>query len=83
MPEGYDEGYDRTGLIQALEELLAERNESMREASLGAGLDHGAIRRYVRYGRRPTRDSLLLLADHFEVNPNDLLELAGYERMYF
>lgn len=81
MPKGYEEGYDHSRLIETLEALLAERNESMREASLGAGMDHGAILRYVRYGRRPTRDSVLQLADHFEVNPNDLLMLAGYRPM--
>ncbi|RLC56549.1 MAG: hypothetical protein DRI79_04495 [Chloroflexi bacterium] len=74
-------GYDPTRLVATLERLLAERNESYREASLRAGLDHGAVRRYVRDGRRPSRDSLLALADHFGVNPNDLLVLAGYPPM--
>lgn len=74
-------GYDPTRLITALEGLLAARNESYREASLQAGLDHGAVRRYLRDRRRPSRDSLLVLADHFEVNPNDLLVLAGYPPM--
>jgi hypothetical protein len=81
MPEGYEEGHDHTQLVEALEGLLEKRNESMREASLAAGLDHGALLRYIRYGRRPTRDSVLLLADHFEMNPNDLLRLAGYRSM--
>lgn len=81
MPKGYEEGYDHTRLIATLEGLLAGRNESMREASLRAGLHHGAVLQYVRYGRRPTIESLLLLADHFEVNPNDLLTLAGYRPM--
>jgi len=74
-------GYDSTRLVATLEKLLAERNESYREASLRAGLDHGAVRRYVRDGRRPSRDSLLALADHFGVNPNDLLVLAEYPPM--
>lgn len=74
-------GYDPTRLIAVLEGLLAERNESYREASLRAGLDHGAVRRYLRDDQRPNRDSLLVLADHFEVNPNDLLVLAGYQPM--
>lgn len=74
-------GYDPTRLITVLEGLLAERNESYREASLRAGLDHGAVRRYLRDRRRPSRDSLLVLADHFEVNPNDLLVLVGYPPM--
>jgi transcriptional regulator with XRE-family HTH domain len=81
MPKGYEEGYEHAQLVAMLKKLLAERNESMREASLRAGLDHGAILRYVRYGRRPTRESLLMLADHFEVNPNELLVLAGHRPM--
>lgn len=73
--------YDPTRLVAALEGLLAERNESYREASLRAGLDHGAVRRYVRDRRRPSRGALLALADHFEVNPNDLLTRTGYQPM--
>jgi transcriptional regulator with XRE-family HTH domain len=81
MPKGYKRGYDRTRLIETLERLLEEHNESMREASLRAGLDHAAILRYVRYERRPTRESCLALADHFGINPNELLVLAGYRPM--
>jgi len=73
--------YDSARLIATLEGLLAERNESYREASLRAGLDHGAVRRYMRDDQRPSRGSLLALADHFEVNPNDLLVRAGYQPM--
>jgi transcriptional regulator with XRE-family HTH domain len=73
--------YDATELIGVLEGLLAEHNESWREASLRAGLDHGAIGRYIRDRRRPSRGSLLVLADHFGVNPNTLLTRAGYEPM--
>ena len=81
MPKGYKKDYDHTRMVNALKDLLASRNESMREASMRAGLDHGAIRRYVRYNQRPIIDSTLLMADHFGVNPNDLLELAGYPPM--
>lgn len=77
MPKPYDP--DR--LTAVLEGLLAEHNESCREASLNAGLDHGALGRYIRDEKRPSRGSVLALADHFGVNPNDLLELAGYKRM--
>ncbi|MBN1811712.1 MAG: helix-turn-helix transcriptional regulator [Anaerolineae bacterium] len=73
--------YDPTELIQVLEGLLADHNESCREASLRAGLDHGAIGRYIRDRRRPSRNSLLVLADHFGINPNDLLVPAGYPAM--
>jgi len=74
-------GYDPTRLVAVLKGLLTEQNESYREASLRAGLDHGAVRRYVRDERRPSRGALLALADHFEMNPNDLLALADYQPM--
>lgn len=70
--------YDPKPFITRLEQLLAERNESRREAALRAGLDHQTIRRYLN-GQRPDRQSLLVLADHFEVNPNEFLKLAGYQ----
>jgi hypothetical protein len=70
--------YDPTHLVATLEGLLAEHNESSREASLRAGLDHGSMRRYLRDGKRPSMNALLLLADHFGLNPNELLVLAGY-----
>lgn len=71
-------GYDPAPLVAALEGLLAERNESYREAALRSGLDHSAVRRYVCEKRRPSREALLALGDHFGVNPNELLKLAGY-----
>lgn len=73
--------YDPARLAQVLEELRQARNESYREAALRAGLDHGALRRYVVDGRRPQRQALIALADHFGVNPNELLPLAGYPPM--
>lgn len=73
--------YDPAPLIAVMEGLLVERNESYREASLRSGLDHGAVRRYMRDNKRPSRGSLLVLSDHFGLNPNDLLTLAGYRPM--
>ena len=73
--------YDPTRLAEVLDELRQDRNESYREASLNAGLDHGALRRYIVDGRRPQRQALIALADHFGVNPNELLPLAGYPPM--
>jgi len=73
--------YDPEPLKKCLEALLAEHNESYREASMRSDLDHQALRRYVVLGKRPTRQSLLALADHFGANPNDLLALAGYPPM--
>jgi transcriptional regulator with XRE-family HTH domain len=72
--------YNPKPFIARLEQLLAERNETRREAALRAGLDHQALRRYIN-GHRPDRQSLLVLADYFEVNPNEFLQLAGYRPM--
>jgi transcriptional regulator with XRE-family HTH domain len=74
-------GYDPKRLVPVLEELLEKKNESYREASLKAGLDHGSMRRYLRDGKRPSMNALFLLANHFEVNPNTLLVLADYPPM--
>ncbi len=71
--------YDPERLAAVFKRLLEEHNESYREASLRAGLDHATLGRYIREKQRPSRSSLLVLADHFGVNPNDLLELAGYD----
>jgi hypothetical protein len=39
-------------------------------------LDHQAVRR-VFEGFRPSMPTCILLANHFEINPNELLDLAG------
>lgn len=75
--------YDREAFAAYLEGLRQEANESYRGASIAAGLDHGALRRYVKEHGRPTRESCIALADHFGVNPNELLTRAGYEAMHF
>lgn len=63
-----------------LKELVVSRHTTMRHASLQAGLDHGAVGRFTR-GRRPSRDSCLLMAEVFEVDPNEMLARAGYDPM--
>lgn len=70
--------YDPKPLTALLQRLVAERGESLRKASLSAGLDRGALFRFMEEGRRPSRESLIVLGDYFGVNPNVLLELAGY-----
>ena len=70
--------YDPEPVVRLLEHLRAERNESYREASLKAGLDVEAVRRYCVQRKRPQMQALIVLADHFGVNPNELLEAAGY-----
>ncbi len=73
--------YDHRPLAALLRKLLRERGESYRGASMRAGLDYGALFRFVEQGRRPSKDSLITLAEYFKVNPNELLELAGYPRI--
>lgn len=65
-----------------VEPLLDQRNESYRQASMAAGLDETAISRFFG-GTQPSRDSCIALADHFGLNPNRLLEAAGYEPLRF
>ena len=71
------EKYDPQPLIDRILELLKERNETYREASLASNLDHQAINR-IRSGRRPLIQNCIQLADHFEINPNELLILANW-----
>ena len=69
--------YDPAPMQKRIEELLKQHKESFREASLSSGLDHQAIRR-IRGGYRPQIPVCILLADHFGINPNELLTLAGW-----
>lgn len=73
--------YDPEPLVSLLERLRAERNESYREASLNAGLDSETMRRYCVRHQRPEMQALIILAEHYEVNPNELLAAAGYRGM--
>jgi hypothetical protein len=75
--------YDRAAFSAYLEGLLENHNESMREASLKAGLDHGALCRFITKHQRPTRESCIAIADHFRLNPNEVLTRAGYDPMHF
>jgi transcriptional regulator with XRE-family HTH domain len=68
---------DLAPFAERLDELLAERNLSMRKAALNAGLDHQAVRRIVM-GERPTMVNCILLADYLDVNPNEFLKLASW-----
>jgi len=70
--------YDPQPLRARVEQLLADHNESYREAALRAGLDHQAVRRILSVGQRPAVQTCILLADHFDLNPNEFLELAGH-----
>lgn len=69
--------FDPEALTQRIKKLLDYRNESLREAALGSGLDHQALRRFMA-GQRPNMIACILLADHFGVNPNEFLQMAGW-----
>jgi hypothetical protein len=72
--------YDPAPFIDRIEELRTKRNLSLRQAGMQAGLDHQAFRR-MKAGARPDITYCILLADFFEVNPNELLLLAGWPRL--
>jgi hypothetical protein len=74
------EPYDPAPFIERIEELRTKRNLSLRQAGIQAGLDHQAFRR-MKAGARPDMAYCILLADFFEVNPNELLLLAGWPRL--
>jgi transcriptional regulator with XRE-family HTH domain len=60
-----------------LDELMGQRNISMRQTGMASGLDHETIRR-IKSGDRPDMTYCILLADYFDINPNELLELADW-----
>ena len=76
----YEKPYDPTLMVERIQELLKKHNESYREAALKSGLDHQAIRRILS-GQRPSIAACILLADHFGINPNELLGLAGLPKL--
>ena len=77
-------GYEPEVFVPFLEGLLTEHQQSYRQASLGAGLDPGAVRRLLKTGARPSADSCVALAHYFKIAPNIVLAKAGYQpRAYF
>jgi transcriptional regulator with XRE-family HTH domain len=75
--ETLEKVYDPAPMIERLRGLLEKHNESYREASLRAGLDHQGVRRVLE-GQRPSMHICILLADHYGINPNEFLTLAGW-----
>jgi len=73
-----ERGYDPEPFIARLQALMAERNLSRRFTGLQAGLDHQALHRLIELKRRPDMTYCILLADLFGLNPNELLQLAGW-----
>jgi transcriptional regulator with XRE-family HTH domain len=69
--------YDYNGFVERIDQLMEQRNVSMRVTGIDAGLDHQAIRR-IKAGKRPDMTYCILLADYFDINPNELLQLADW-----
>ena len=72
--------YDTAKFSRYLKGLVDASGLTMRQISLRGGLDHGSVARFIR-GRHPHRDSCLLLAEVLNVDPNEVLKMAGYEPM--
>jgi len=71
--------FDPTPLITRIEQLMGEKNLSMRQVGIESGLDHQVIRRLKEVqAKRPNMTYCILLADYFDINPNELLQLAGW-----
>ncbi len=81
MP-GRKSDYDPVPVQELLRRLLDKFGESYRAASIAAGLHPPTISNYMG-GVRPMRDACIALADHFDINPNELLKAAGYEPLHF
>ena len=69
--------YNPEPFVKRLGQLVEDHNESLREAATRSGLDYQSVRRYLG-GRRPHIMACVLLANHYKVNPNELLTLAGW-----
>lgn len=69
--------YDPQPFIARMNELLKKNKESYREAALSSSLDHQAVRRILA-GQQPSMTNCILLADHFRINANEFLALAGW-----
>ncbi len=58
--------------------LCRERRVSRRAASLAAGLNNAALSAIIRGAVRPSAQTLIALADFFQVPADNLFRLAGY-----
>ncbi len=86
LPPKLVEHYEYTPevFVPFLRSLVEASNQSFRQVSFGAGLDHGAVRRYLKAGTKPSQDACIALAGYFNVHPNEMLLKAGYPpRAYF
>jgi transcriptional regulator with XRE-family HTH domain len=69
--------FNQKPFVDRIDELMEKRNISMRVTGIEAGLDHQSIRR-IKEGKRPGMTYCILLADYFDINPNELLQLADW-----
>lgn len=69
--------FNQKPFVGRIDQLMAKSNISMRLSGMEAGLDHQAIRR-IKDGKRPDMTYCILLADYFDINPNELLQLADW-----
>jgi hypothetical protein len=63
--------------VDRIDQLMNKNKVSMRKSGIESGLDHQAIRR-IKEGDRPDMTYCILLADYFDINPNELLRLADW-----
>ena len=75
--KAYDKPFDPEPLMARLRGLMTSFNESYRESSTRSSLDEQAVRRILA-GQRPNITSCVLLANHFGVDPNEIITLAGW-----
>lgn len=78
--EARETPYRPEKLVARLKDLMEKRNQSYRETALACRLDHQGIRRILN-GHRPNITACILLADHFGINPNEFLGLAGFPKL--
>jgi len=69
---------DPTAFVELFSRLIKETGESYRRIARGSGLTHVTLSNYMK-GVRPSRGSCVVLADHFRINPNVMIEAANYE----
>jgi hypothetical protein len=72
-----DKKYNPKPFVARIDQLSQEKNFSMRYVGIESGLDHQALRR-LKAGNRPDMMYCILLADFFDINPNELLQLARW-----
>ncbi|MBN1954740.1 MAG: helix-turn-helix transcriptional regulator [Anaerolineae bacterium] len=82
MPGKKTLDYDPIPFQELLQRLLEESGESYRTAASAAGLHPTTLSKYMG-GTRPMRDACIALADHFGINPNEMLQAAGYDPLHF